>query len=83
MTNMTFSVDAQILKKARKVAIDKNTTLSQLVRGYLRELAETQSLESEEIIKQLKKSFNASSVKMGRKKWKREELYDRKILSGY
>jgi hypothetical protein len=35
MTNITLSVDEQIVKKVRKIAIDQNTTLTAMVREYL------------------------------------------------
>ena len=39
MCNMTMTIDDDILKKAKKIAIEKNTTVSALVRAYLEHLA--------------------------------------------
>jgi len=38
--NLTMSLDEELLKKSRKVAIEKNTTISSMIRNYLRQLTE-------------------------------------------
>ena len=40
MSNITLSVDDEIIKKVRKIAIDKNTTLTAMVRDFLTEVAQ-------------------------------------------
>lgn len=35
MSNITLSVNDEIIKKVRKIAIDKNTTLTAMVRNFL------------------------------------------------
>ncbi len=40
MSNITLKVDDEIIRKVRKIAIDKNTTLTQMVREYLVLVAE-------------------------------------------
>ena len=35
MPNITLSVDEEIIKKVRKIAVDKNTTLTEMVREFL------------------------------------------------
>ena len=39
MSNITLSVDDEIIKKIRKIAIGKNTTLTAMVRDYLTSVA--------------------------------------------
>jgi hypothetical protein len=34
MSNITLSVDDEVIRKVRKIAIDKNTTLTQMVIRY-------------------------------------------------
>ena len=37
--NITLSIDEEIMKKVRKIAIDKDTTLTAMVRDYLTRVA--------------------------------------------
>ncbi len=77
MPNITLSVDEGTIKKVRKVAVDKNTTLTSMVRGYLKNVASREDQQKMMAIKQLSDSFEANSRKMGARKWKREMLYER------
>lgn len=77
MCNMTMTIDDDVLKKAKKIAIDKNTTVSALVRTYLEQLALKKDKTVETIISELEADFSDKSVCVGQKKWSREELYER------
>ena len=37
--NITLSIDEEIVKKVRKIAVDKDTTLTAMVREYLTSVA--------------------------------------------
>lgn len=77
MPNITLSVDDDIIKKVRKIAIEKNTTLTAMVRDYLTSVATRNAQEKNEAIKKLRKSFKTISRDMGRRKWTREALHER------
>ena len=77
MPNITLSVDDKIIKKVRKIAIEKNTTLTAMVRDYLTSVAIRDAQEKNEAIKKLRKSFKTISRDMGRRKWTREALYEK------
>ncbi len=77
MPNITLSVDEEIIKKVRKIAIEKNTTLTAMVRDYLSSVAIRDAQEKNEAIVKLRKSFKTISRDMGRRKWTREALYER------
>ena len=77
MPNITLSVDDEILKKARKVAIDKNTTLTEMIREYLKTIVERGSTERDRAVKALEQSFRKHSRDMGQRTWTRESLYGR------
>jgi len=77
MTNMTMTIDDNILKNARKYAIEKNTTVSSLVRVFLEQLAIKEQSKKERIIKRLNKCFNTSSIVVGKKNWSRAALHER------
>lgn len=75
--NITLRVDDDIIKKIRKIAIDKNTTLTQMIRDYLYSVAKVNDIEQDIAIKELDALFIAFSRDMGPRTWKREELYER------
>jgi DNA-directed RNA polymerase subunit F len=77
MPNITLSVDDEIIKKVRKIAIDKNTTLTAMVREFLTSVATWDAQEKNEAVKKLQKSFKKMSNDMGRRKWSRENLHER------
>ena len=77
MSNITLKVDDETIKRVRKIAIDKNTTLTQMVRDYLETVAKRDDVRKMRSLKELEKSFIEFSRNMGGRKWKREELYDR------
>ena len=72
-----MSLNETILKKVRKIAINKNTTLTGLVREYLTRLAAREDQRAEEIIAELKASMDSSGVIIGRKTWTRDDLHER------
>ena len=74
MPNNTLSVDEEIIKKARKIAIEKNTTLTAMVRDYLTSVAIRDAQEKNEAIRKLRKSFKTISRDMGRRNWTRKAL---------
>ena len=77
MPNITLSVDDKIIKKVRKIAIEKNTTLTAMVRDFLTSVAIRDAQEKNEAIKKLGNSFKTLSRDMGRRKWTREALYEK------
>ena len=72
--NITLKVDEEVVKKVRKIAIDKNTTLTALVRDYLTSVANSDVATREE---HMKDSFRSLSRDMGPREWTREGLYAR------
>ena len=77
MPNVTMTLEADVLKKARRVAVEKNMTLTSLVREHLSRLASREDQRTETVIAELKKSFDKSGVVVGHKSWKREDLHAR------
>ena len=77
MPNITLSVDDEIIKKVRKIAIDKNTTLTAMVRQFLTSVAALDAQEKNNALNNLQRSFNNLSIDMGRRKWSRENLHER------
>jgi predicted nucleic acid-binding protein len=42
MPSITLTVDEAIIKKVRKIAVDKSTTLTEMVREFLKSVAESE-----------------------------------------
>ena len=72
MSNITLSVDDEIIKKVRKIAIDKNTTLTAMVREYLKSIAERDQIEKEQAVIKLDEYFKKYSKNINR-----ESLHER------
>ena len=77
MSNITLSVDDAVIRKVRKIAVDKNTTLTAMVREFLCAVAAQESASRDQTINELRESFGRYSVEMGRHTWTREELHER------
>ena len=72
MPNLTMTIEDDVLKKARKLAIDKNTSVTALVRAYLRRLAEKEDQNTEAVIAELRQCFQSQGVAIGPRTWGRE-----------
>ena len=77
MPNITLSVGDDIIRKVRKAAVDRDTTLTQMVRAFLTDVAERQSTERLRTVQRLEATYKAHSCDMGVRKWTREELHER------
>ena len=77
MPNITLRVDEEIIKKVRKIAIDKNTTLTAMIRNFLAETANRDAQDKRDTVNKLNLSFQSLSRDMGRRNWSREMLHDR------
>jgi hypothetical protein len=78
MPNITLSVPEDVIKKVRKIAIERNTTLTAMVREFLRTMAEREENERKDRAYKLEMTFKEYSLDMGQKRWTRAELYDRR-----
>ena len=77
MANLTLSIDDELLKRARIRALEQDTSVNALVRGYLEGLAAGSSPQSGIAgFLALAESIHAGSGPGGRS-WTRGELYER------
>jgi hypothetical protein len=74
--NLTLTVDADVLKAARKVALDRDTSVNQMVRDYLAQVAGDTG-ERTSAREDLKNFFRTSRYKIGKRTWTRDELHER------
>jgi len=77
--NITLSLDTRLVKKLRKIAVDRETTLAGMVREYLERVAaeEARSGRRRREREKLEKSFEQFQFKIGKRTWKRQDLYVR------
>ena len=74
--NVTLVVEEDLLLAARKVALDRRTSVNQLVREYLVALVEEPS-QRRLARARLKKALAKGLVEVGDRNWSRDDLYDR------
>lgn len=77
--NITLSLDDKLVKELRKLAVDRDTTLTGLVRDYLERLAAENAASGRKRREReaLERSFRQFHFKIGKRTWKREDLYER------
>jgi hypothetical protein len=74
--NITLAVDEEILQRARVVAAVRHTSVSELVRGFLKGLTETDApAEKDEAREALLKLIDKSTGRMGDWRPSRAETY--------
>lgn len=77
--NITLSLPDDLVKRVRKIAVDRDTTLTGLVREYLAELARLEAAAGRKRRERdaLERGFQQFQFRVGKKTWKREDLYER------
>lgn len=78
--NITLSLDDKLVKEVRKVAVERDTTLTGLVREYLQQLAAENAVSGRRRREReaLERTFAEFQFNMGKRTWKREDLYVRR-----
>jgi hypothetical protein len=77
MPKLTLQVDEENLRKARKIAIDRNTTVTEMIREFLATVVDRGGLEKEQALRRLRATFAKHERDMGPRAWTRESLYKR------
>ena len=77
--NVTLSLDDNLVKKVRKIAMERDTTLTGMVRDYLKQIAEEDATSGRKRreLEALERSFREFQINVGKRTWKREDLYER------
>ena len=75
--NITMAIDEKLLKKARKIARDQNTSINNLIRLYLEWLVQKENMKREDIVSEFEAVFDNSEMKIGKRNWSRDQLYER------
>lgn len=74
--NLTLSLDEKLLRAARKLAIDRNTSVNQLVRDFLDQTVR-ETGRKQAALARIEEIFRSSRIEVGRRTWKREDLHAR------
>lgn len=81
MKNITVSIDEETYRTARITAAERGTSVSALVRDYLRGLAKTGSSPSKRTLREIVADIHARGGGINpAENLSREELYDRDAL---
>ncbi len=77
--NITLSIDEKLLKEARKIAVEQDTTLTGLIRAHLEALIAANAVTGRKRREReaLERAFESYHFNVGQKKWRREDLYVR------
>ena len=77
--NITLSIDDDLVKEVRKIAVEQDTTLTGLVRAYLERLARENAASGRKRREReaLERSFQQFQFRVGKRTWKRADLYER------
>ena len=77
--NITITLDDKLVKEVRKIAVERDTTLTGLVRDYLEKLAAENATTGRKRreLQALERSFERYHFKIGKRTWRREDLYER------
>ena len=78
--NITLSLEDDLVKEARKIAVERDTTLTGLVRAYLQDLAaeHMKSGRKRRELEALERTFEQFQFRIGKRTWRREDLHDRR-----
>jgi hypothetical protein len=77
MPNVTMTLDAGLLRKARKVAMEKGASLTALIRDYLATLVDREESRKRQAVKRLEKLWRTSKAVVGPVHWTRDDLHGR------
>lgn len=76
MANLTLKIDDDILKKARRLASRRETSINAIVRRSLEEFVSS-DLSLQAAISGLDSFYRRCSARIGNKSWTRDEIHER------
>jgi hypothetical protein len=74
--SFTLSIDDKLLRAARKIALDRDTSVSNLVREYLTQLVEAEDRQKA-ALQNIRRIFKTTRARLGPITWTRDELHER------
>ncbi len=77
MANLTLALEDSLIRDARRVAFERETTLTEMIRSYLKELVKDLDAAQEEKARRLLETIKRNSRHFGKITWTRDELHER------
>jgi len=74
--NLTLTIDEDLLRAARKVALDRNTSVNQMIREYLAATVRESGGQLATVAK-LDELFRTTHAQVGSITWNRDDLHER------
>lgn len=77
--NVTLSLEDELVKKVRKIAVERDTTLTGMVRSFLETVATEGAAAGRQRREReaLERSFDRFQFKVGKRTWNRADLHER------
>ena len=77
--NVTLTLDDDLVRKVRRIAAERDTTLTGMVRDYLEKTAAVEAASGRKRRERaaLERSFETLQLHVGERTWKRSDLYVR------
>ena len=75
--DITLDIDDEVVRKVRRMADHRGTTLSAMVSDYLASVVERDVAARREHAAKFRESVDRYSRDMGPRTWTRDDLYDR------
>jgi hypothetical protein len=76
VANITLKIDEKLLRKARRLALRKKTSINAIVRKGIEEFV-SGDLSREAAVGGLEAFFRETKARVGAKTWTRDELHER------
>ena len=75
---ITLSLDERLVRAARKIALERGTTLTGLLCEYMQRLVNerTDSGRKRREVEALEQSFRQLQVRVGKRTWRRSDLHN-------
>ena len=74
--NLTLALDADLLERARVVAVRRRTTVTRMVRDYLRTVVDGDEAWRG-AAERLRQKMEEAPLSVGGRRWTRDELHER------
>ena len=75
--NLTLTIDEDLLRAARKLALDRNTSVNQMIREYLTAVVNDAS-DSKALARRFEELARQSPARIGDAAWTRDEIHERR-----
>lgn len=76
MRNLTLALEDDLLLEARKIALNRRTSVNQMVREYLATVVNSET-RVHQARSNLKQAFDTGFAEVGGITWSREDLHER------